>query len=259
MNMALMIDFSSISAEIAAVVLNMRLSDELVKFVKDRENIWPVFGKKNSHLYRTQLMGLMLSAGMKPESKVMVYFFMAVIKNVTRVIKAMDSMEDTVKTLTWFSEVRDFFGTRVVQYVTQAERQRKFPAVNIPSTNPGLDILFWCMMTKDSLRTLENLKERTTFCQLALNDEMQTLAKRGYENYWNNVVKSSRNPDHVSMQLPAPQMREDYYLNPASDKYPLLSKNMTVIEPATNQSGYTRLEIERYLISFNAQSADALA
>lgn len=244
-------NFDAVAKEIGEVVKLMRITPELIQFIEERKSVWPVFGKKNSHLYRTQLMEMMTTSGLGMEAKAMVYFFMAVIKNVDRVKKAMDMMDDTIKSKAWFSQTRDFFGTKVVQYVTQAEKTKKFPAVNIPSTNPGLDIMFWCLMTKKEERTLENLKTRTTFCQIALNDELQTLAKSGYADYWTNVVKTSKNPDAATLNLPAPAMREDYYKNPANDKYPLLNKNMTVVLRQTNESGYTRADLIRYLDTFN--------
>lgn len=253
--MAGMYSFSAISADLTKTMKLMRMSKEVEDFIVERREEWPVFGKKNSHLYREQLMESMESAGLGREAKLMVYFFFSVIKNQPRVLKAMDRMPEEVKLLTWFSQVRDFIGTKVVQYVTQAERTRKFPAVNIPSTNPGLDILLWCIATKDSDRTVENLKIRTTFCQLKLNDDMQAVAKEGYTEYWNVIVRGSNNPDAASMNLPVPQMREEYYRNPASDEYPLLKKDLTVLDAMTNQTGYTRREITSYLRSFDASTA----
>jgi hypothetical protein len=249
--MATLVSFSEVSAEITEVVKNFRLSEELKEFIKKNADIWPNFGKKNSHLYRDLLMKMMLEAGMSMEAKVMVYFFMAVIKNVDRVKKAMDNMSEEVKGKAWFSQVRDFYGTKITQYVTQADRQKKFPAVNIPATNPGLDIMFHCLMLKKEDRTLENLKFRVTFCQLALNDELQGMAKEGYRKFWDETVRGSNNPDAITMNLPQPRMREEYYINPASDKYPLLDKNLKVVVPTSNESGYTRQELLAYLSSFD--------
>jgi len=242
---------SATSLEITSMLRTMRLSGELIAFITERRDEWPLFGKKNSHLYRQQLVTMMTTAGLSPESRTMVYFFFAVIKNQPKVLKAMDSMPQDIKILAWFSQTRDFIATRVTQYVSSAERQKKFPAVNIPSTNPGLDIMLWCLMTRDNQRTLENLKDRTTFCQLALNDEMQSMAKEGYRKFWDQTVKGSLNPDASVMNLPRPMMREEYYVNPASDRYPLISEGMAVLPPATRESGYTRNEVETYLRSFD--------
>lgn len=243
--------FSAISADLVEVMKTMKLDQSMVDFIKERRDEWPIFGKKNSHLYRAQLMKMMSDSGLTAEAKVMVYFFFAVIKNQSKVVKAMDNMPPDVKMLTWFSQARDFIGTRVTQYVSSADKMKKFPAVNVPSTNPGLDILFWCLMTRDADRTLDNLKDRTTFCQLALNNEMQALAKTGYEKFWNETVRGSLNPDAVTMNLPVPKMREEYYANPASDKYPLVNLELSTLPPSTKETGYNRLEIDTYLRSFN--------
>lgn len=245
-------NFEVVSSELMEQMKLMRLSDELRDFIVTERKSWPVFGKKNSHLYRAELVEAFSKAGLSPEAKSMVYFFSAVIKNKDRVIKAMDNMKEDTKMKTWFSPTRDFFATKVAQYVTQAQRQQKFPMVNIPSTNPGLDILLWCYYTEDKNRTLENLKDRTTFSQLKLNDEMQALAKEGYRKYWDKTVKGTRNPDAKVDNLPAPMMREEYYANPASDEYPLINKDLTTKTLSTNESGYTRKEILDYLRSFDA-------
>lgn len=244
--------FSATSSDLLEVMKTMKLDQSLISFIKERKDEWGMFGKKNSHLYREQLMNMMRDAGLSAEAKLMVYFFFSVIKNQPRVLKAMDAFSQDIKMLVWFSQARDFIATKVTQYVSSAERQKKFPAVNIPPTNPGLDILLWCLMTKDELRTLDNLKDRTTFCQLALNNEMQSLAKEGYQKFWNETVKGSQNPDAVTMNLPTPRMREEFYANPASDRYPLIDISLKPLPPSTKETGYTRLEIITYLESFES-------
>lgn len=242
---------SAVSSELTQVMSTMRLSEELVEFITARRDTWTIFGKKNSHLYRQQLMTMMTNSGLSPEAKVMVYFFFAVIKNQARIVKALDAMPQDVKLMRWFSQTRDFIAVRVYQYVSSAERQGKFPGVNIPGTNPGLDILLWCLMTRNEDRTLDILKDRTTFCQIALNDEMQTLAKEGYRKFWDVTVKGTQNPDAITMNLPSPQMREEYYRNPASDRYPLLDRQLRPVEQLSRESGYNRVEVERYLRAFD--------
>jgi hypothetical protein len=246
--------FSAISADLEEIMKTLSFTEELSTFIVSRIEDWPNFGKKNSHLYRKQLYEMMQASGMTGEAKLAVHFFMAVIKNSRRAVKAMDMMSDELKQKSWFSGTRDFLATKCAQYVTVAEREKKFPAVNIPGTNPGLDIMFWCMITKDKDRTLDNLKERVTFCQIALNDEMQGIAKQGYQNYWDNVVKGTKNPDIQNTRIEEPRMREEYYANPASDRYPLLNLELKVVPITTGESGYNRKDIIDYLASFNAPS-----
>jgi hypothetical protein len=235
--------------EVAEALSMLSMSIELKNYIESKTAEWTNFGKMNSHIYRAMLMRMMAESGLTQEAKFMVFFFFSVIKNQPRILKAMDQMTAEEKAKPWFSATRDFIATKITQYVSAMNKTKKFPAVNIPGCNPGLDILNWCLITPKNDRTVEVLKDRTTFCQLNLNDEMQTLAKVGYENYWNNIVKGTKNPDKESQTLEEPKMREEYYLNPASDKYNLIGVDLKEIPPMTNQSGYTRDELVRYMAS----------
>jgi hypothetical protein len=241
-----MVSYSSDSMEGDGVEVSLKvmaLSKSLVQWISVNQGAWATFGKMNSHIYREMLMERMDARKLSPESRMMVYFFCAVIKNKARITKAMDRMPEEVKQDAWFYPTRDFINTDTEQYVTKAERMKKFPLVNIPGTNPGLDILFAMMILREEERTVEKMKERTTFAQMNLAADMQTLAKQGYENYWNNVVKGTKNDDKPE----APMMREDYYKNPESDKYNLVDINMNQVKPAVMNTGYTRVELENYL------------
>lgn len=226
----------------------------LIGYMRDNRETWANFGKKNSHMYRTELFTSMSTSNLSGEAKIMVLFFFSVIKNRDRVLKAMDLLDTDMKKADWFQPVRGFIESKVVQYVTQAEKQGRFPAVNIPTCMPGFDILVWCLMVPDEDRTIENLKNRTTFSQLALNQTLQAKAKEGYANYWNNIVVGTRNPEKKE----EPKMREQYYKNSENDKYRLIqldkSNKMVEIEPNDVGVGYTEKELENYLKSFNTST-----
>lgn len=232
---------------VKSALATMSLSKSLVQFINVNQSNWTNFGKKNSHLYRIDLMDRFEKKKMTPEQIVMVYFFTAVIKNKNRIIKAMDNMGAEANAMPWFFAVKDFFVTETEQYVTKAEKLHKFPVVNLPNTNPGLDIMLWMLTVPSTERTLMNMKERVTFTQMNLAADMQTLAKQGYENYWNNVVKGTKNDDRVE----APMMREEYYKNPESDKYNFITLDMKQVMPSNKSTGYTKAEIERYIENFN--------
>lgn len=232
---------------VEAALKVMTLSKSLAKFIKENSKVWPNFGKKDSHLYRAELMEKMSERNLSQEAKTMVYFFAAVIKNKARIIKAMETMPGDVKKEEWFYPVRDFYTISTEQYVTKAEKSGRFPVVNIPSTNPGLDVLFGLMIMPSGDRTVENLSFRTTFSQLNLDTDMQALAKKGYEHYWNNVVKGTKNDDKPEV----PMMREDYYKNPESDKYNLLDVNLNQVKPENKSKGFTREELNSYIKSFS--------
>lgn len=229
---------------------SVAMDNNMRTLIESNRQVWEYFGKMNSHLYRNQLFTSMLDSNLSAEAKFMVFVFFAAIKNKDRVLKHMDLMDEDMKSAAWFAPVRAFIATKVVQYVTQAEKSKKFPAVNIPSSMPGFDILAWCLITTKENRTLENLFMRTTASQLTLNPVMQSRAKEGYAKYWNEIVKGSRNPDSPE----APKMREEYYANSESDKYMLITfrnEKFVEVKPNDTTSGYGENELKTYLSSFN--------
>jgi len=223
----------------------LELNEGLLKFIKDKRGEWETFGRMNSHLYRKQLMERMLKKQLNKTAVAMVFFLASVIKSGPRIIKALDAMTDEEKKLDWWYPVKDFYTTETTQYVSQASKSQKFPVVNIPTCNPPLDILFFCLMTRKEDRTMDTLSKRPTFAQMDLMEEAQTKAKQGYEFYWTKVIQGTRNTDKPE----APGMKEDYYKNSAGDKYHFLSKNMEILMPAAH-TGYTLEEVEDYMKSF---------
>lgn len=234
---------------VLAALKELDLSADLLKFISDKKGTWEVFGRMNSHLYRKDLMERMVRKQLSKEARTMVFFLASVIKSGPRIIKALDAMteDEKEKAKGWWFAVKDFFSTETTQYVSAAGKNQKFPVVNIPNCMPGLDVLFFCLMTRNELRTLENLSRRPTFSQIDLMPEVQTVAKEGYEYYWTKVVKGTRNPDKPE----APGMKEEYYMNAAGDKYHLLKKDFTILEPGAS-TGYTKKEVEDYLRTFDS-------
>jgi len=187
---------------------------------------WMSFGKMDSHIYRKQIMERMKKAALTGEEMFMIYFLFSIVKNQKRVLMGMDSLPDTMKTMTWYTKVRAFVDSNMCQYVSQVTKTKKFPAVNIPVTNPGMDLLCWAMWTPPSTLTITEMFRRPNASQLALNPMAQSQAKVGYAYYWNSVVKGTKNPDAKDLDLPKPGMKEDYYSNAERDKYPLVLPNL---------------------------------
>jgi hypothetical protein len=207
--------------------------------------MWDTFGKMTSNIYRKRLMEKMDEANLSSEAKLMIFFFFSVIKNQPRVINALKSMSEADKNQSWYNEVYSFSNNQITQYVTQANTSGKFPAVNIPTCNPGLDILFYSLMTNDENKNLDLIKNRTTFSQLKLNSEMQALAKTGYDYYWNVVVKGTKNNDNKGPNSEAPMARDEYYNTGAADMYLLIGEDL--VEISAPEGGYTRANIESYM------------
>jgi len=236
-----MSDFSSTTVGVKQTMAKMLLSDSLIKYIVSNQALWENFGKMSSHIYRKELMDKMIKAELKPEEMFMVFFFFSVIKSQPRVVKAMKNMSDSDKNQSWYQNVFAFINNNVTQYVTSAAKTGKFPAVNIPTCNPALDVLIFTMISEPAKLNIEELKNRTTFSQLALNSAMQAKAKEGYTNYWTNIVKGTKNEDKPE----APKMNEDYYKTGASDMYLLLDINLKEIP--VPEGGYTEDNINYYL------------
>jgi len=236
---------------VVEALATLRMDEELRTYLLSKRGEWEMFGKMNSHLYRTILMKKMQEANLNGEQRFMVFFLFSVVKNKDRVLKAMEAMAAEDKAKTWFAPVMNFINTVTTQYVSDVVRSKKFPAVNIPNCNPGLDILTWCLITHPNKRTIWELSQRTTFSQLHLNTDMQAIAKEGYAEYWNNVVKSTKNPDAVPQSLPKPEFREDYYANSVNDKYNFVNLNLQEIPPADLVNGYTEEEVLNYVRSID--------
>jgi hypothetical protein len=242
---------------VATSLSKLELKTETLSMIKKERELWLVFGKMNSNLYRGELMAKMVAKGLSGESMLMVYFMAGVIKSKTRIVKAMDKMSEDLKKNTWWFPVKDFYMTQTTQYVSAAGRTGLFPVVNIPNTNPGLDLLVFCLITGDSMRTMENLARRPTFSQMNLDAETQTLAKAGYEFYWTRVIQGSKNEDKEKLEKPG--MKEDYYNTSASDKYSLIKEDLTMVKATVDTVGYTKSEVERYLRSFDEKGKSTVS
>lgn len=232
----------------------LTVSAPLVSYLVNKREMWATFGKMNSHLYRKRLMDKMKVKKLSPESMLLVWAMASIIKSQPRIIQAMDDTPEPERFTSqgvWFA-VRDFFQTECTQYVSAANKTKKFPVVNIPTTMPGLDILLFCLTTENSERTMESLKIRPTFSQIFLQADVQTIAKEGYTIFWTSIVKGTRNEDKVDK----PAMREEFYKNSESDKYTLLAldpKSKIIDYPPSNiQRGYSLAEIESYLRIFDS-------
>jgi len=229
----------------------LRMDGELRDYLISKREEWAVFGKMNSHLYRAMLMKQFREANLNGEQCFMVHFLFSVIKNKDRVLKAVEAMSAEDKARSWFAPVMQFINTRITQYVSDVQKSKKFPAVNIPNCNPGIDILVYALITHPNDRSIRNAAERTTFSQLFLDAELQAIAKEGYAHYWDNVVKSSKNPDSVPQKLPEPAFREDYYANSVNDDYRLVDVNLHEVEPSDRTRGYSVEDVVEYFRSID--------
>jgi len=245
-----MTDFANSVSGVAAAISKMSLEKTTEDKLKEHISVWSTFGKMNSHLYRKWLMDLMTMDKLSGTEMFMVYFFFGVIKSQPRVLKALPNLPPDIRALPWFTKVQSFVMSRVVQYVTQAKDQSKFPAVNIPTTNPGMDILVYVLSTNQSAVSLDELTKRPTFTQLHLDTNLQNKAKVGYQFYWDNVITGTKNKETSE----EPKYRDEYYNTSAADKYHLIKikkdGSFSVCPPASESVGYIEKEITDYLKNF---------
>jgi len=235
--------FASPTFGVQEALGTMSFSNDLKAFILGRREEWADFGKMNSHMYREKLMKLMIQASLSAEARFMVFFFFSVIKNQPRVVRAMENMDATAKAQQWYAPTLKFINSNVTQYVTATKGNTKMPAVNIPTCNPGLDILVYCLITSPENLTINNMRMRTTFSQLNLDKPLQDMAKEGYAHYWDQVVKGTKN----TVSTESPKMREEYYQTSASDTYNLIDLDLKEIKPKDPKVGYTEAELKDYI------------
>lgn len=229
----------------------MSLEKDLLNYLVSKRGEWEIFGKMNSHLYRKRLMEMFTEDALNGEERFMVYFLFAVVKNKNRVMKSLDAMSPEDKGMSWFPKVRGFINQHVTQYVSDVVRSKKFPAVNIPNTNPGLDVLVWALLTHPNKRKLAEVAVRPTFAQLLLDNDMQEFARAGNVMYWDNIIKGSLNPDAIPMNLPVPEFRQEYYESLAGDQYYLVGLDLKEVPPQDVVQGYTVEEVVAYFKSID--------
>jgi hypothetical protein len=232
----------------------MKLSNELKDYLLSRRDLWSMFGKMNSHFYRKWLMKIYDEAGLDGEQRLMVHVLAGVIKNRDRVLRSMETMEPEDKAKAWYGPVMNFINTRTTQYVSDVTKSRKFPFVNIPTCNAGLDILIYCIITNPNDRSLVEMSRRTTFSQLDLDAELQDIAKEGYKYYWDQVVKGTKNPDAkaTGSTIEPPAFREEYYANSVNDEYKLVDEKLQEVPAA--DAGYSLEDLVKYLRSIDPKN-----
>jgi len=86
----------------------LRMDEELKNYLLSKRAEWEMFGKMNSHMYRTVLMKRMDEANLNGEQRFMVFFLFSVVKNKDRVLKAMEAMAAEDKAKSWFAPVMNF-------------------------------------------------------------------------------------------------------------------------------------------------------
>jgi hypothetical protein len=229
---------------VEAALKAMDLTDNFKSFARSNRELWSTFGKMDSHLYRAKLFKLFALAKLTPEQIVVVYFLFAVVKKKSRVLDGLNGLNDTAKAMPWYDPVKTFIAAYITDYNSAAKSAEKFPGTHVPTTNPGMDLLMWRLMTSKEERSIDGFFARTTSIQLKNGPQAQEKAKSGYKSYWDNTVKGSKN----STPTEEAKYREEYYETSAGDEYFLLNDDLKEVKPANPSVGYTLEEIEKWMV-----------
>jgi hypothetical protein len=147
----------------------------------------------------------------------------------------------------------------IVQYTSQ-ESNKKFAAVHLPTTMPGLDIMLTALVTDDKVEEVENkIFTKQTFAQININSELQTINKAAQQMFWDNIIKSSKNEARKSKMVDEDlKFHESYYNTSAADKYNLVDIKMKEIKPSDEKNGYTKEEIVSWFSKLKADQKVAM-
>lgn len=233
---------SSSVLSVSEAIKELSISNANWNVLTAEESIWATFGKKDSNLLRAKLFKIFREEKLTKDDILFVFILCAAIKNQNRILEHMDNLPESVKGMSHFKTTKDFIAKRLVQYVYQ-ETFTKFAVVHLPTTMPGLDVYLTAKMFSKSDENLNMLIGKQTFAQLNLDTEMQNKNKAAQMNFWNNIVKGSKNPD--------PEKRgkklgfvEEFYQTSANDKYLLLDDKLNEVKPVSSDLGYTDKEIK---------------
>lgn len=230
---------------VSEALQKLNFSPEMLKVIQNRNDVWENFGKSNSHLLRAKLFKLFDSENMSQQARMAIFMLFSAIKNLKRVKEHLDNLPDEIKALKEIAEARVFMDKRLVQYTTQ-ENMQKFAVVHLPTTMPGLDILLHAMMFEYDMSTLkEDIIGKMTFTQMNIDDDLQAENKYFQEQFWNNQVTTSNNPNQDAYRQNK-GFNLKFYETSAADKYDFLNTDLTVFKPTSERDGMTQQDLERW-------------
>jgi len=191
-----------------------------------------------------------------PEAKFMVYFFFAMIKNRSRVLNSFDELPEDFKNMPPVQAAKTFITENMVQYTSQ-ESSKKFAAVHLPTTMPGLDLVGTALVCEGTIDELQNIiYTKQTFGQIHLDDKLQAINRAAQKMFWDSVVKTSHNQARDSKQVKEEfKFHENYYNTSAADKYLLINVYNEEIQPKDRSVGYTEEEVKKWYLDIHAEKA----
>ncbi|KAK4166316.1 hypothetical protein QBC43DRAFT_16118 [Cladorrhinum sp. PSN259] len=185
-----------------------KLKSDMEQMVRDvLSNIIIFKPRPSSQEDREKLVPMFEAADLTEDQQFMVYKLFAVYGTKRRVLEAIDKNSPGKA---WVDTLRMFVTDKIAE--TVGSEDGRFPAIRIPSTNPGMDLLCFLISTPHTRHTIGNLARRATFAQIALSPEMQAEAKLGYFHHW----------EDMGVTPPATFVQESLYKGRSADMYHLL-------------------------------------
>jgi hypothetical protein len=244
---------------VADALANLKVTDQSLKELGTDNDLWGMFGKKDSHLLRAKLFKILKVKKMTPEATFMVFFFHAVIKNRDRILQAFDTLPDNIKSIPSVVSAKEFINSSIVQYTDQ-ESATKFASVHLPTTMPGADLMMTALIIDDNNESLEStIFTKQTFSQINISPSLQEVNKSAQRMFWDNVVKTSKNEARRTRKVTEElKFHEEYYNTSAADKYLLVDLEMNEVKPANVMNGYTKEEVVTWFKKVKSDQANKM-
>lgn len=199
-------------------------------------------GIMDSSQYRAIFLNLTKNRGFKMETYVMIYILVNQVKSLSRLTDSRGMKSEKFMTnndsTDWYGRIMEFLEGDCVQYVSQISPgtpgEGKFPLVNINTCWPTMAFFAFCyiihgkfdvtVLTDDEILE-ELLAPKNTWVVQMHNDlPMQERAKSANVKFWEDTVKSSRNPIQSKFEgntgTGKGKWNADYYNTQMSDNYP---------------------------------------
>lgn len=186
------------------------------------------FGMMTSHIYRSKLIAivnrLVEANQMQASSLAYIIYFAVLVKNKKRILEGLAKQSKKYGANQWFKDTVMFYTTEVVHYVSEAEKNGKFPVVNLPSCMPNIACHFLKLHLKGNGVALSDadlykkFSENLFFVQMNVTAGIVAKQMQWESNFWNTKVVTSKNPDKARY-LQNKGFNQSYFETKAADQY----------------------------------------
>ena len=115
----------------------------------------------------------------------------------------------------WYRNVRRFFNERICQYTFQ-EKEITFATVHITSSLPFISSRIWLQMAQRGDNTVKGFVSNQWAAQINLDENLMQEQHKWEVTFWEDTIK--RGGQNYDLGF-----HEKFWVNKASDKYPLIN------------------------------------